>query len=157
MCKLNLQTKVPISVLNILFFIQSSILTVNVSTTEPQLREQMSGPNLHVFTVKFLALKKVIFPHKIYFPNYFCLLFTFVLCNFSVQTLKYFQKYFQIIFFSIKTLKNRPKKLLIIGPNPYISQSSPDHSPQPRIDFSYYEISGPDICSLICGPGIPYT
>ena len=22
---------------------------------------------------------------------------------------------------------------------------------QPRIDFSYYEISGPDICSLICG------
>ena len=22
--------------------------------------------------------------------------------------------------------------------------------PQPRIDFSYYEISGPDICSLIC-------
>ena len=23
--------------------------------------------------------------------------------------------------------------------------------PQPRIDFSYYEISGPDICSLICG------
>ena len=62
MCKLNLQTKVPISVLNILFFIQSSILTVNVSTTEPQLREQMSGPNLHVFTVKFLALKKSDFP-----------------------------------------------------------------------------------------------
>jgi hypothetical protein len=40
--------------------------------------------------------------------------------------------------------------LLIIGPNPFISQSSPDHSPQPRIDFSYYEISGPDICSLFC-------
>ena len=40
--------------------------------------------------------------------------------------------------------------MLIIGPNPFISQSSPDHSPQHRIDFSYYEISGPDICSLIC-------
>ena len=52
---------------------------------------------------------------------------------------------------SIKTLKNGPQKLLIIGPDPFISQSSPDHSPQPRIDFSYYEISGPDICSLICG------
>ena len=26
-----------------------------------------------------------------------------------------------------------------------------DHSPKPRIDISYYEISGPDICSLICG------
>ena len=44
---------------------------------------------------------------------------------------------------SIKTLKNGPQKLLIIGPDPFISQSSPDHSPQPRIDFSYYEISGP--------------
>ena len=43
--------------------------------------------------------------------------------------------------------------MLIIGPNPFIPQSSPDHSPQPRIDFSYYEISGPDICSLICGSG----
>jgi hypothetical protein len=51
---------------------------------------------------------------------------------------------------SIKTLKNGPQKLLIIGPDPFISQSSPDHSPQPRIDLSYYEISGPDICSLIC-------
>ena len=37
-----------------------------------------------------------------------------------------------------------------MGPDPFISQSSPDHSPQPRIDFSYYEISGPDICYLIC-------
>jgi hypothetical protein len=25
-----------------------------------------------------------------------------------------------------------------------------DHSPQLRIDISFYEISGPDICSLIC-------
>jgi hypothetical protein len=98
----------------------------------------MSGPDLYVFTLKFLALKKLVFPHKKYFPNFFWLLFTFILCNFSTN------------FLSIKTLKNGPQKLLIIGPNPFISQSSPDHSPQPRIDFSYYEISGPDICSLIC-------
>ena len=53
-------------------------------------------------------------------------------------------------FLSINTLKNGPQKLIIIGPDPFISQSSPDHSPKPRIDFSYYEISRPDICSLIC-------
>ena len=29
---------------------------------EPQIREQMSGPGLHVFTLKFLALKKIGFP-----------------------------------------------------------------------------------------------
>ena len=28
----------------------------------PQIREQMSGPDLHVFTLKFLALKKLVFP-----------------------------------------------------------------------------------------------
>ena len=50
----------------------------------------------------------------------------------------------------VKTLKNWPQKLLIIGPDPFISHSSPDHSPQTIIDFSYYQISGPDICSLIC-------
>ena len=33
--------------------------------------------------------------------------------------------------------------MLIIGPDPYISQSSPNHSPQPRTVFSYYEMSGP--------------
>jgi hypothetical protein len=58
--------------------------------------------------------------------------------------------HYRPLIMSIKTLKNGPQKLLIIGPNPFISQSSPDHRPQPRIDFSCYEISGPDICSLIC-------
>ena len=38
----------------------------------------------------------------------------------------------------IKTLKYGHQKLLRIGPDPFISQSSPDHSPQSRIDFSYY-------------------
>ena len=35
--------------------------------------------------------------------------------------------------------------MLIIGPDPFISQSSPDHSSQPRIDFWYYEILGPSV------------
>ena len=32
------------------------------STVASQIREQMSGPDLHVFTLKFLALKKLVFP-----------------------------------------------------------------------------------------------
>ena len=48
------------------------------------------------------------------------------------------------------SLKNWHQKLLIISPDPFFPQSSPDHSPQPRIDFPYYEILLPDICSLIC-------
>ena len=97
----------------------------------------MSGPDLHVFTLKFLALKNWFFPHKKY------------LQLFSADP-KIFSKIFQINFLSIKTLKSGPRKLLIIGPNPFISQSIPDHRPKPRIDFSYHEILGPDISSLIC-------
>ena len=62
-----------------------------------------------------------------------------------------FSKKIKKNFLTPKKWKNGPQKLLIIGPDPFVSQSSPDHSPQPRIDFSYYEISGPDIFSLICG------
>ena len=50
----------------------------------------------------------------------------------------------------MKNWKNRQKKLLIIGPNPLILQSSPGHSPQLKIDFPYYGISGTDICCRIC-------
>ena len=50
----------------------------------------------------------------------------------------------------MKSWKNHPKKLLRIGPDPFFPRSSPGISPQPKIDFLYYEISGPDICSLIC-------
>ena len=97
-----------------------------------QIRKQMSGPDLHVSTLKILALKNWFSPHKKYFPKLFSLVFIFILCNFSVQTLKYFQKNLEFNFLSIKTLKNGPQKLLIIGPDPFISQSAQatPHSPE---------------------------
>ena len=51
----------------------------------------------------------------------------------------------------MKNWKKHPKKLLRIGPDPFFPQSSLGISPQPKIDLPYYEISGLDICSLICG------
>ena len=60
-----------------------------------------------------------------------------------------FKKNFKQIFDPEK-VKKRVSKVAHNRPNPFFSQSSPDHSPQPRINFSYYEISGPD-CSFICG------
>ena len=54
-------------------------------------------------------------------------------------------------FLPMKNWKNHPKKLLRISPDLFFPRSSPGISPQPKIDFPYYEISGPDICSLICG------
>ena len=54
-------------------------------------------------------------------------------------------------FWPQKSEKNGPQKLLIIGQDPFIPQSSPGHSPQSKIDFPFHEISRPDTCSLICG------
>ena len=59
------------------------------------------------------------------------------------------------IYWPQKSEKNGPQKLLIISPDPFNPQSSPGHSPQPKIDFPYHEISRPDICSLICEVCIP--
>ena len=50
----------------------------------------------------------------------------------------------------MKNWENHPKKLLRIGPDPFFPLTSLGHSPRPKIDFPYHEISGPDICSLIC-------
>ena len=41
-------------------------------------------------------------------------------------------------FFAHENLKNRPQKLLKIGPNLFL-QSSSTYSLQPKIDFSYYK------------------
>ena len=48
-----------------------------------QIREQMSGPDLHVFTLKVLALKKLVFPGRHGILIFSCLLF--VLFDFFFQ------------------------------------------------------------------------
>ena len=67
-------------------------------------------------------LKKKILPQK---KKIF---FTFFLCNFSVRTLQCIQK--KIFFFAHKKLKKPPSKVAHNRPKPFISQSSPAHSPQ---------------------------
>ena len=55
---------------------------------KPQIREQMSGPDLYVVTMAFLALKKKdknMKKKKI--PKKKKKTFTFILCNFLVRTL----------------------------------------------------------------------
>ena len=73
-----------------------------------------------------------------------------IMCNFRGLFFHFFGVKKMLDFFlPMKNSKKHPKKLLIIGPNPFIPLASPGHSPQPKIDFPYYEISGPNICSLI--------
>ena len=49
-------------------------------------------------------------------------------------------------------VKKQASKVAHIQPRPFYSTVQP--RPQPKIDFPYHEISGPDICSLICGQAI---
>ena len=62
------------------------------------------------------------------------------------------------VFFFSKTWKKPPSKIAHNWPRPFYFtvQPIPDHSPHPRIDFSYHEISEQDICTLICGHYLLY-
>ena len=51
--------------------------------------------------------------------------------------------------FDPEKVKKRASKVAHNWPRSFYFTVQP--RPQPGIDFSYYEISGPDICSLICG------
>ena len=59
-----------------------------------------------------------------------------------------------ILHCSVRTEKLHKIKLKFFkknfGKKFYLRKTSQGHSPQPKIDFPYHEISGPDICSLIC-------
>ena len=66
-----------------------------------------------------------------------------VLCNFSVRTLQCFQKKIKK-FFDPEKFKKQASKVAHHRPRSFY------FTVQPSIHFSYHEISGPDICSLIC-------
>jgi hypothetical protein len=75
--------------------------------------------------------------------------FTFFYATFQCGRYGVFKKNLTF-FFDPEKVKKPPSKVAHNRPKPFFPLASPDHSPQPRIDFSYYEILGPDICSLIC-------
>ena len=68
---------------------------------------------------------------------------------FSADAIVFSKKFSK--FFDPEKLKKRASKVAHNRPKPFISQSSPGHSLQPRIDFSYHKMSATSICSLICG------
>ena len=57
-------------------------------------------------------------------------------------------QFFQL--FVGKKNKKTPSKVAHNRPKPFFSQSSPAHSQQPKIDFSYHKNVPPSICSLNC-------
>jgi hypothetical protein len=69
----------------------------------------------------------MVFLEKKIFPNFFFFL-TFFFATFQCGHYDIFKKILNI-FFDPEKVKKRPQKLLIIGPDPSISQSSPDQRP----------------------------
>ena len=86
---------------------------------------------------------------KRYFLKILWPLFTFILCNFLVLTLQYFQKIFEFIF-SLWKHKKRASTVAHNWPQTFFSQVLPGCANQPRIDFSYYTYVPKLICLLIC-------
>ena len=85
---------------------------------------------LHSNSTQILALKKMFFLKKKSSPPPKKIFFTFFLCN-SADAMV-FSKKFKKKILAQKKWKNGPQKLLIICPDPFISQSSPDQRPKPQ-------------------------
>ena len=92
-----------------------------------------------------LSPKNVFSEKKIKKKNFFLPFF-----NATFQCGRYgvCKKKFKILFDPEK-VKKRASKVAHNQPRLFFPQSSPGHSPQPKIDFPYHEISGQDICSYL--------
>ena len=100
----------------------------------------MSVPDLFVLTVAFLALKKWFFWKK-KFPKKMFVFYLFFYATFQCGRYGVFKKNLKKIL-TPKKWKNGPQKLLIIGPDPLISQSSPDQRPTAQNWFFILGIVG---------------
>ena len=109
-------------------------------------RERIAfGPLL--ITVLFLALKKTGFSkkknssQKKYFFFLPCFYATFQCGHYNV--FKFF------FFFDHKKLKKPPSKVAHNRPKPFLRQSSPSHSPQPRFSIPFYKTPNPNVSLLV--------
>ena len=55
-------------------------------------------------------------------------------------------------FFDHKKLKKPPSKVAHNRPKPFLRQSSPGHSPQPRSSFPFYKKPNPNVSLLVSEP-----
>jgi hypothetical protein len=114
-------------------------IATKTSDTERNRERIAFGPLL--ITVLFLALKKTGFSKKknssqkknIFFLPFFYA--TFQCGRYNVF------KFFFFFFFDHKKLKKPPSKVAHNRPKPFLRQSSPGHSPQPRSSFPFYKKS----------------
>ena len=110
--------------------------------------QQRTNQRVLVLTLKFLVLKRLVFPRKKYFPFFFTFLYLLFYATFKCGPYNILKNK-QNNFLPKKTFKSGPQKLLIIDPNLFL-QSSPAHSPK-LIFFSNYKYVPRLICLLICG------
>ena len=106
--------------------------------------KQRTDQRVLVLSLKFLALIKTGFsPCKKYSPFFFYFCLPLLYATFQFGPYNIFKKKIELIFYPWKLKKTGLKSCSY----PFFTVQP---SPQPKIDFSYQEISGPDICSHIC-------
>ena len=130
------------------FYFVWHLLLKTIAFTTDKRTDVCSRPlcsNSGIFSPK----KNWFFWDKIFFQNFFRKILTLFYATFQCGCYNV-KKLIFLNFLPMKNWKKHPKKLLRIGPDPFFPQSSPGNSPQPKSDFPCSEISGPDICSLIC-------
>ena len=106
---------------------------------------------LHSNSTQILALKKMVFlKKKNLSKKKFFFFLPFFYATFQCGRYGIIKKKFKY-FFDPENWKNGPQKLLIIGPDPFISQSSPDQRPTAQNWFFILWVLGTDLwtCDFI--------
>ena len=114
-----------------------------------QTRQQTSGRDLYVFTVELLALKKLFFSFFLG-RNIMFLIFFYIFYYATIQCGRYgiFKKNLKYFFDPEKLKKPLKKVAHNVAQTLLLHSPAQANGPQPKIDFPYYEILGPEICSL---------
>ena len=100
----------------------------------------------------FQPAKNWFFPCKKYFPRFFEFCLPLFYVTFQCGPHNVFKK-ISNNFFTHENLEKCASKVAHNRPKTFFSQSSPGHSQQPKIDFSYHKYVPRLICFLICGFG----
>ena len=105
---------------------------------------------LYVLQTCFRTVQQPIFNLYLSSYKFFYMFLTFILYNFSVRTLKYFQKNLKINFCPQK-LGTPPQKVAYLWQLGVVFLCSPDCPKQPRTSFPFYNFFYPTISCRISG------
>ena len=123
--------------------------SIALGTTVQCRSQQRTDQRVLVLTMKFLALKNLVFHCKKYFPKFFWFFFyLYSMELFSVDAIIFSKKKLNLFFAHENLKKNGPQKLLIISPKFFFHSTGPAAQISPELIFHFIHMCQDSSVSL---------